>query len=137
MKDHIQLTDNAFETAFREGTLNPLLFTHEAHLRLAWIHIEKYGVDRAIDNICDQLKRFVCKMDAAHKYNCTLTVAAIRTVYHFRLRSESDDFPSFVQEFPGLNNNFKALLEQHYTLDIFSSEKAKKRYLEPDLLPFD
>ncbi len=137
MESHFSLTDEAFEIAFREGSLDVSLFSHEAHLRLAWIHIEKYGVKRAIDNVCEQLKCFVLKNGAVDKYNTTVTIAAIRAVYHFRLKSETDNFTEFISEFPRLKNNFKALLEQHYTTDIFSSEKAKKSYLVPDLLPFD
>ncbi|MBT8183951.1 MAG: hypothetical protein KJN76_03855 [Eudoraea sp.] len=137
MKNHFQLTDEAFETAIRESTLHPSLFSHEAHLRLAWIHIGKYGVDQAIVNICDQLKRYVYNIGAARKYNSTVTIAAIRAVFHFRLKSVSTDFFDFIQEFPNLKNNFRSLLAQHYSIDIFGSEKAKQSYLEPDLLPFD
>lgn len=137
MESHLSLTDETFEIAFRDNSLCASLFSHEAHLRLAWIHIEKYGVEQAIKNICDQLKRFVQKIGAMDKYNTTVTIAAIRAVYHFKLKSEADNFIDFIQEFPRLKYSFKALLEQHYTADIFSSEKAKKSYLVPDLLPFD
>ena len=40
-------------------------------------------------------------------------------------------------EFPRLKNNFRELISSHYGFDIYNSEKAKMKYLEPDLLPFD
>jgi hypothetical protein len=40
---HFSLTDIEFENQFENGTLKPELFSHEAHVRLAWIHIKKYG----------------------------------------------------------------------------------------------
>jgi hypothetical protein len=71
------------------------------------------------------------------KYNTTLTIAAIKAVYHFMLKSESDNFKDFIDEFPRLKYNFRELMASHYELYIFNSDKAKKEYLEPDLIPFD
>lgn len=137
MKHHSVLSDYAFEDALKYGTLDPALFDHEAHLRLAWIQLEKYGIDTAIANICIQLKNYVKCLGAEDKYNTTVTIAAIRAVNHFKLKSEADNFTDFIKEYPRLKNNFKSLLGQHYKTDIFKSESARKSYLEPELLPFD
>jgi hypothetical protein len=137
MKDHFEFSDSAFENAVRECTLHPSLFSHEAHLRLAWLHIDKYGPGQATGNISRQLRRFVQKQGGVDKYNVTVTIAAIRIVYHFKLRSCSDNFQDFIQEFPRLKTGFKYLLGCHYITDIFSSAQAKKKFLEPELLPFD
>ena len=40
-------------------------------------------------------------------------------------------------EFPRLKNNFTELMSCHYGFDIYNSEKAKMKFMEPDLLPFD
>ncbi|HTJ48522.1 MAG TPA: hypothetical protein VL443_03630 [Cyclobacteriaceae bacterium] len=137
MMNHFELSDNEFEEQFSACKLNPHIFTHEAHLRLAWIHIHKYGINGAIDNICSQLQNFVKSIGASDKYNATVTVAAIRAVYHFILKSKTDNFLSFIDENPRLKNNFRELLGYHYTTDIFKSEQARVTYLEPELLPFD
>lgn len=134
---HFNLTDDEFETAFRDCTLDPKLFTHEAHLRLAWIHIEKYGIQKAVDNICHQILDYVTHLNATDKYNKTLTVAAIKAVRHFADKSASDHFSDFILEFPRLQYNFKTLIAKHYGFDIFNSEAAKKEYIAPDLLPFE
>ena len=39
MQDHRQLTDQEFSAQFEQTTLDAALFNHEAHLRLAWIHL--------------------------------------------------------------------------------------------------
>ncbi|XLS29029.1 hypothetical protein ACJD0Z_17750 [Flavobacteriaceae bacterium M23B6Z8] len=137
MKNHLELLDNEFETAFRNCELPPSVFSHEAHLRLAWIHISKYGVDNAIINIQKQLQNYVAFAGASNKYNATLTVAAIKAVYHFMRKSNSKSFKGFIVEFPQLKNDFRRLMDCHYGFDIFHSNLAKKKYLEPDLLPFD
>lgn len=137
MLTHTDLTDQQFEKQFANCQLNPVIFSHEAHLRLAWIHIRKYGIDAAIENICAQLKAFTKSLGAFDKYNETVTIAAIRAVYHFMLKSATETFQDFIAENPRLQTNFKDLLSQHYDIDIFNSTVAKSTFLEPELLPFD
>ncbi len=137
METHFQLNDFDFEAGFSNYTLDPEMFTREAHLRLAWIHIHKYGIDGAIENITSQLKGFVDSLGAGDKYNQTVTIAAIRAVYHFMLKSGTHDFQHFIAENQRLKNNFRELLSHHYSTDEFKYQQAKSEYLEPELLPFD
>ena len=137
MQDHYNLTDEVFEQQFRDCSLDPSTFSHEAHLRLAWIHIQKYGIQQALTNIQTQLKNFVKHLGAEDKYNTTLTIAAVKAVYHFMLKSPSTSFKDFIQENPRLNFAFKSLIESHYSFDVFENENAKHQFLEPDVSPFD
>ena len=136
MQTHYDLTDSEFETQFKNCTLNPELFSHEAHLRLAWLQISKYGIDIALKNIPEQLQAFVRLAGAAGKYNHTLTIAATMAVNHFFLKSKSTSFSDFIAEFPQLKNQFKELMQTHYETNIFTSPKAKTEFIEPDRVPF-
>ncbi|MEM9077628.1 MAG: hypothetical protein AAGC43_11330 [Bacteroidota bacterium] len=131
------MTDSEFEKQFEVGELPPELFTHEAHIRLAWINIGKYGVENAITNIVSQIQAYTAKLGVPEKFNTTLTVAAVRAVYHFMLKNNAENFISFIKNNPKLKNNFKELMASHYGFDIYNSPLAKQRYLKPDLLPFD
>ena len=137
MEKHFDLSGSDFEKKFINCELNPMGFTHEAHLRLAWININKYGIKQAEKNIQSGLQNFVEFVGAKDKYNTTLTLASIKAVYHFMLKSKSDNFKDFITEFPRLKNNFKELLASHYGFDIYNSDKAKAEFLGPDLIPFD
>ncbi len=137
MKSHFELNDTQFEQQFKSCELDPTLFNHEAHLRMASIYIREYGHDVAIKNVCDQLAAYVSHLGAHDKYNTTLTVAAVKAVYHFMQKSEANDFIGFITEFPQLKFEFKRLMQSHYDFDIFNSKKARKTFLEPNLLPFD
>lgn len=137
MENHFELTDIEFERQFANCALDPSIFNHEAHLRLAWIHIYTYGIEQAEKNIQVQLEKYVDYVGEKDKFNTTLTIVAIKVVHHFMLKSNADNFTDFIVEFPQLKNNFKQLIESHYSFDIFNSEKAKTRFLEPDLLAFD
>lgn len=136
INNHHELSDLAFEQQFSTSTLAEHLFTHEAHLRLAWIHINKYGIDKAIENVTGQLLRFVDRLGAKDKYNETLTVAALKMVNHFNGKAQTKNFNAFIAEFPKLNTHFKELINTHYSINLLHSAEAKARYLEPDLLSF-
>ena len=98
MPDHYQLTDIEFEQQFKNASLDPQLFNHEAHLRLAWIHVNKYGVERAVQNITRQLRNYTEALGFVEKYLETVTVAAIRAVNHFVSKSSADCFKGFIAE---------------------------------------
>lgn len=134
--NHFEFTDGEFEINFENCSLHPSLFNHEAHLRLTWIHLHKYGLERAKTNIISQLKAFTAKIGAAHKFNKTLSLASIYVVHHFMRKSHTDNFRDFLEENPKLNYGFKDLLACHYKIDIFNSEIGKTEFIEPDLLPF-
>lgn len=137
MEQHYTLTDAEFERQFASAKLAPAVFSHEAHLRLAWIHLNRYGLERAIEHITGQLKNYTRAVGAADKYNETVTIAAIYAVNHFKIRSRCTDFESFISENGRLKNNFRDLMHSHYRTDIFRSVSAKATFLEPELLPFD
>lgn len=136
MEKHFELSDAEFEKQFISCQLSPTIFSHEAHLRLAWLNIEKYGFEQAKEKIQNQLINFVTDIGAKDKYHKTLTIASIYAVAHFMKKSKSDNFKDFNLEFPKLKNNFKELIESHYSFDIFNSAKAREEFIEPDLIPF-
>ena len=137
MEKHYQLSDDEFEQQFENCFMNPSFFSHEAHIRLAWIHVRKYGVEKACNHVCTQIQKFDRAFDEGLKYNKTVTVACVKAVNHFVQQSTMDDFRGFIREFPRLKTNFRELLDFHYGFDIYNSEQAKMEYLKPDLIPFE
>ena len=111
-------------------------FTHEAHLRLAWIFITNYGSEIALEKYSSQLQKFANKHNADGKYNATVTFASIQIMKHFIEKSDAYDFQDFINEFQQLKTNFKDVLKTHYSGDIFTSLEAKKYILQPDLVSF-
>lgn len=136
MPSHYDLSDATFANQFATCTLAPQLFNHEAHLRLAWIHINEVGVDQAAARLCTQIQKFDATFDDGTNFNTTVTVAAVKAVNHFMQRSGTTRFTDFIQENPRLLTDFKALLATHYSYDIFSHPVAKRTYLQPDLATF-
>ena len=136
MEPHFALTDDQFEKQFKACTIDPAIFSHEAHLRLAYIHVSKYGIVIAEENIDRQLRAFVAHVGATGKYNKTLTIAAIKAVKHFIDKTDAIGFADLIAKAPRLKYNFKELMAYHYQTDIYQSTLAKEHFLQPDLLPF-
>ena len=133
---HSQYTDKEFIYAFESKGFPPNLFTHEAHLRLAWIYLIQYDEPLAIDKTCQGIQNFDQFHSDGTKYHVTLTVASVKVVHHFRQKSNATTFENFVAEYPKLVTSFKELLFQHYDKGVLTDPKAKTAYLQPDLLPF-
>ena len=133
---HFRLSDEAFAQQFAESTLKPGLFTHVAHLRLAYIHLQAHGLEQAIENMNTQILAFATAQNMAGNFNRTVTTAAVYTMHNFMQRATGDGFEALIEEFPQLTTDLKGVLAQHYSGDIFRSQEAKARFLEPDLKPF-
>lgn len=137
MENHFALTNDEFEQQFMQCQLDAQDFTHLAHLRLAYLRIQRDGIEVAKRFIPIHLKVYCESVGAADKFNLTLTIAAIKAVHQFMKKSKADGFSNFIAEFPELRNNFKGLLACHYGFDILNSEKARTTFMDPDLIPFD
>lgn len=136
MEQHFDIHDLEFLALFEKCTLDSTLFTHEAHLRITWIYIKRDGIKLTIQNLPIRLQDYVNSIGNNDKFNKPLTIAAIKAINHFMLRSESDNFEDFIIEFPRLKFHFNTLMAAHYKIDIFNSPKAMHQYIEPDLLAF-
>lgn len=131
-----RLDDEALELGIKDCSLNPSLFTHEAHLRLAWVHITKYGTEAAVENITHQLKNYVISLGALQKYNETLTTAAILLVAHCIKEFDGDRFEELLIAFPELTNGFKEEIQSYYSFNVFDDAIARENYIVPDLKSF-
>ena len=136
MGKHYELSDSEFKEQFANCTLDSTLFSHEAHLRLAWLLINEFGLEKAEVQIQEQLKNFVANVGAKDKYHVTITLVAIKMVHHFMQKSKTESFADFILENPQLKTNFKGLIRSHYSFDVFDNIKAGRQFIDPDILPF-
>ena len=137
MEKHYRFTDEVYEQKFRECKFPPLYFSHEAHLRLAYIHLKKYGLEQSIKNMCTQISDFAIKYGATMKFNATVTYASLQIMYHYMNKGRSDNFPDLMKEYPYLLEDFKGEIQKYYSWDVFRSLEAKANIHEPDLKPFE
>lgn len=131
---HYLLSNTELEDKFKNCELSPKHFTHEAHLRLAYLYIKKYGVKQAIKNISKQLINFDSKYGDGTKFNQRLTIAATKVVELYMKKTIASNFKDMLLEHPKLRSNFCDILRTHYKLDFFKEEKEEEYIEAPSLM---
>ena len=136
MGGHYQYNDTTFEKQFEDCSFPPKLFTHEAHLRLAWIHINKYGLEKAIEHLCSQIKRYDQFHDKGIKFHTTITVAAAKILNQYMQNTRILSFHELIKAHPELVTDFMGLINQHYSTELLNSNKTRDHFIPPDLGTF-
>ena len=117
MNSHYEYTDEQFEDLFSSCSLNPKLFNHTAHIRLAFIYAKKYGVAKASALICDQIQAFDQKFGDGTKFNRKLTELSVRAVHQYMEQGKSETFSDFLLQYPKMIGSFKEVLEKVSSLE--------------------
>jgi hypothetical protein len=145
------MTDDEFLTAFEECKVERKEWTHEAHIRMAWLYLTQLPPAKDVfDRVRSGIKKLnatfarqrspLCMRAAAPKdargltgYHETMTVAFV-TVIASRI-APGEDFAAFRDHNPDLfEHNFPTILK-HYSPARLYSPTAKKEFIEPDLIP--
>ncbi len=130
--------DADFLAAFESCTIPRELWTHRAHLRMAYCMLRLHPYDEALRRV----RAGIQKLNAVHGtaelidrgYHETVTVAWLRLIAStIRQRGAMDNSDAFFAEQPHLAT--KTLLRLFYTRGHLITWEAKKDFVEPDLLP--
>lgn len=126
--------DRAFRRDFEACRVTPDEFTHEAHVRLAYVYLAEHDVDGAVDRVRDALVRFIAHSGVpASKYHETLTRAWVLAVRHFMNRSSHASAAEFIAANSELLD--AKIMLTHYTAGVLFSAGARAAWIEPDLEP--
>lgn len=136
MTDHWTLSDDAFLQGIQTQTLPAAAFTHEAHLRLAFICLEQAPLSEASEQVCALIRQFATANGAPDKFHLTLTLACVQVVAHFMTRMPGSSFAALMEAFPALKTDMPDLLHRHYRPERLALKEGKTAYIAPDLLPF-
>ena len=110
-------------------------FRHRQHVNLAFWAVRRYGKLEATARICDWIQRIAAYERAPQKYHHTVSRAWVEIVaHHVEADPECGDFAAFAHRHPALLD--KRLLSRHYRSSTLASAPARRRWVEPDLLPF-
>jgi hypothetical protein len=135
MEMHYTLDDQIFTEKFENCQLDPTWFTHEAHLRLGYLYIRRWGIGLASDKLCEGIARFDRVFGSGTKFHKTITKASAGIIGHFMRKAKATDFRTFIHEFPQLKYEFKRLLFTHYSSRLLDTTFSRTHYQKPDLLP--
>ena len=130
--------DADYVAAFEACTIPRDLWTHRAHLRMAYCYLRLHSYDDALT----RARIGIQKLNAVHKtpelidrgYHETITVAWMRILSAtIRQRGAMDNSDAFFAEQAHLAQ--RTLLRLFYSRERLISWEAKKAFVEPDLLP--
>jgi hypothetical protein len=69
------MTDDELLAALDNCTLDAQHFNHLDHLRLAWLHLQRYDVDDAVARTCKGIRTCAAHLGAAARFRWTVTEA--------------------------------------------------------------
>ncbi|MDV7187354.1 hypothetical protein R3X25_08690 [Lutibacter sp. TH_r2] len=119
-------------------TLPTSEFNHETMLKLAWILINKYGVEKAIAKNAALKENYFINAMNSEKFNISLSRAYVEIMYYFMEQSSHpQDFNRILNAFPRLKYNFRNLVKTHYGYNILKEHrKEEPKGMKPILFTF-
>lgn len=135
MSAHTILSDDDFLAAFNDCSAPPSAFNHAGHVRIAWIHLQRYPLAQAIQLTCDGIERFANHLGVPDKYNRTLSEALMRIMANLGATNTCLSWDGYMSENRGLFENAQQLLGQYYSNELLNSKAAKSTFMQPDISP--
>ena len=124
--------DEEFLAAFEAGRIANQSFHHRDHLRLAWIQIRRLGLERASESVTLAIRHFAAHHGQANRYHDTMTRFWLYAVAIGIDRHPDLTFDDLLAaESHLLDKNLPSL---HWSHQRMSSDEARGRWVEPDLI---
>lgn len=143
------MSDDEFLSRFEACSLERSQWTHESHVRMAWLYLVRFPLTESIQVIRNGIKRLNASFRAAEaansekneqgvpakpdSYHETITVAFSRLIAARMIDSES--FAGFRDRNPDLFDRSLSALHSFYAKERLNSDEARQEFLEPDLQP--
>lgn len=131
------MDDDALWTAFGACTLRGSQWKHEAHLRIAFMFVQRFELDEAHlrmrAGIIRLNERHGVVESSARGYFETLTRVWLILVADARARSGAQSSQELLARCPELLD--RALVEKHYSKALLATPRARAVFVAPDLAP--
>jgi hypothetical protein len=112
-------------------------WTHEAHIRLAWLMLDSMPYSIALDRIRAGINNYNDSvLKKANAYHETITVVFTHLIAAGREQLlPNHTFAEFKPMHPALFDRKLSALLRHYRHETLFSSEARVRFVSPDLLP--
>ena len=128
------LSDPDYLAAFAAGSLPPRLWTHYAHIRMAWLVLSELPFPLAVQRIRSGILNYnTVALGRPEAYHESITLCYAHLIAG-ALRPDQP-WPDFVTANPDLFSNSKAYLGRFYSQDRLFSAEARQGFVLPDLAP--
>jgi hypothetical protein len=127
------MSDDDFLAAFEACTIPKADWTHEAHVRMAWLYLSRLPFPAAVQSARSGISKYNRSLGNPTGYHDTITVAAV-WVIATRMTNE-EAYPAFRTRNPDLFGNLMNVLRAYYSESRIKSAVAVTEFVEPDLQP--
>ena len=127
------MSDDEFLAAFEACTIPKTDWTHEAHVRMAWLYLSRLPFSAALQNTRSGIAKYNRSLGNTTGYHDTVTVAAVRVI---ALRmAVGEAYPAFRERNGDLFRSLMGVLRGYYSEARIQSPEAVAEFVEPDLAP--
>jgi len=129
------MTDDEFLAAFEAATLTRTDWTHEAHVRMAWLYCRR---EPTLDAALVRMRAGIPRLNAAlgtpaHLYHDTVT-CAFAALVHVRATKPASPtaWRDFRESHPELFDRDRPILHRHYDPATLATDDARLGFVPPD-----
>ena len=124
------MTDRELLSALESCTLPPSGFGHAAHVRAAYLYLQRFDFATALQRMSSILRAYTASLGRPERYHETITVAYMALIGRaITERGDAGGWPRFVQQNPRLLD--PDLLLHFYTREELTLPLGRRTFLLP------
>ena len=116
---------------FEGGDIDAETFDHESHIYVAWLYLERFPLADAISGFTGALRSLTERLGVPGKYHDTITWFYLLLIAE--RRDPGADWDEFRSRNGDLFDRSENVLGRYYRADTLASERARCRFVLPDL----
>jgi hypothetical protein len=128
----LDVSDTELLAAFADGTLDAAAFHHRDHVRVAWLHLERYAPALALERFSAGLRRLAAAAGKPDRYHETITWAYLLLINERRERAgRATTWEEFAAENADLLGWNPSILDTYYPAEVLASDLARRAFVLP------
>jgi hypothetical protein len=129
------MTDDEFLAAFEECRIPKELWTHEAHVRMAWLYLRRQPLVEVVPFVRRAIQRYNASLGNVEGYHETITMAYLILIKAGMDREPVETFAAFSGAHAALLDRKMSALFEHYSREVLFSREATRSFVAPDRAP--
>ena len=130
------MSDADFLRAFESCALTRAEWTHQAHVRMAWLYLSREPLDIALPKIRDGIQKLNQSHGNVIGYHETITAVYTRLILAgINAMPPQATFAEFCAAHPELLDREARVFLRHYRKETIQSQRAREEYVEPEIEP--
>jgi hypothetical protein len=127
------MSDDEFLSDFEAATLPPERWTHEAHIRYAWLQLTAHAYPIALHRVRQGIRHYNAAHGKAGAYHDTITCAFVRLIASAMDATTCWTFQEFRRLHPELFDPYESVLLKYYSKATLLSDAARESFVEGDV----